>query len=92
MDKFPTPKELDAQSLVVLDGWIDIDSERWRDVDDDPGLTKKFLRLGFQAPAYLFTDTDGRIWGRGENGYYYPYHLEYGKKKYGLRMPKKAAN
>ena len=89
---FPSPKELDEQSPITLDGWVDIDSERWREIDDDPGLTKKWLRLGFQEPAYFFTDTDGRVWGRGENGYWYPYHIEYGKKKYGLRIAKKAAN
>lgn len=88
----PTPKELDAQSLVHLDGWVDLDSERWREIDPDPGLTKKWIKLGFQEPAYFLLDSDGRIWGRGENGYYYPYHLDYGKKKYGIRIAKKAAN
>lgn len=89
---FPSPKELDAQSLVQLDGWVDLDSERWREVDSDPGLTKKWLHMLMREPAYLFTDTNGRVWGRGENGVYYPYHLEYGKKKFGIRMPKKAAS
>ena len=89
---FPSPKELDEQSLIQLDGWVDIDSERWREIDDDPALTKKWLKLGLQEPAYFFIDTDGRVWGRGENGYWYPYHIDYGKKKYGLRIAKKAAN
>jgi hypothetical protein len=89
---FPSPMELDAQSSIQLDGWVDLDSERWREVDDDPGLTKKFIRLGFQEPAFFFTDSFGRIWGKGENGKYYPYHLSYGKKKYGIRIAKKAAN
>lgn len=89
---FPSPKELDAQSKIKLDGWVDLDSERWREVDDDPGLTKKFIRLGFKEPAFFFTDSDGRIWGKGEDGLYYPYHLEYGKKKYGIRINAKAAN
>jgi hypothetical protein len=89
---FPTPRELDAQSLIQLDGWVDVDSERWREIDDDPALTKKWLKLGLQEPAYFFLDTEGRVWGRGENGYWYPYHIDYGKKKYGLRIAKKAAN
>lgn len=89
---FPSPKELDAQCQVKLDGWVDLDSERWREVDDDPSLTKKWLKLLMKEPAYLFTDSNGRIWGKGENGIYYPYHLEYGKKKYGLRISTKAAN
>lgn len=89
---FPSPKELDAQSLIQLDGWVELDSEGWRDMDEDPSLTKKLLKIGFQEPAYLFLDLSGRVWGRGENGYWYPYHIEYGKKKYGIRISKKAAN
>lgn len=89
---FPSPTELDAQSPIQVDGWVDLDSERWREVDDDPGLTKKFIRIGFAEPAFFFTDSLGRIWGKGENGIYYPYHLDYGKKKYGIRIAKKAAN
>jgi hypothetical protein len=89
---FPSPKELDVQSKIQLDGWVDLDSERWRETDNDPSLTKKWLRMLMQEPAYLFTDADGRVWGKGEDGHYYPYHYEYGKKKYGIRLPKKAAN
>ena len=89
---FPSPKELDAQCQVQLDGWVDLDSERWRETDSDPALTKKWLVMLMKEPAYLFTDSDGRVWGKGENGIYYPYHYEYGKKKYGLRISKKAAN
>ncbi len=89
---FPSPKELDAQSPVYLDGWVDLDSERWRQTDDDAPLTKKWLAMLMKEPAYLFTDSDGRVWGKGENGIYYPYHYEYGKKKYGIRIPRKAAN
>ena len=89
---FPSPLELDAQSEVKLDGWLDLDSERWRDTDPDPGLTKKWLTMLMREPAYLFTDTFGRVWGKGENGKYYPYHYDYGKKKNGIRIAKKAAN
>ncbi len=88
---FPSPRELDAQSKIKIDRWIDIDSKEWRELDDDPGLTKKFLKLGFEE-SYLFTDTDGRVWGKGEDGRYYPYHFSSGKKKIGYRLPKKAAN
>jgi len=45
-----------------------------------------------KEPAYLFTDSMGRVWGKGENGKYYPYHYDYGKKLYGIRISKKAAN
>lgn len=89
---FPSPKELDAQALIKVDAWVDLDSERWREIDDDPALTRKWLKLLMKEPAYLFTDSDGRVWGKGENGIYYPYHTEYGKKLYGVRISKKAAN
>ena len=89
---FPSPKELDAQCSVTLDGWVDLGSERWREVDNDPQLTKHFMKVLFQEPAYLFTDSLGRVWGRGQNGTFYPFHIEYGKKKYGIRIAKKAAN
>lgn len=89
---FPSPKELDAQAVIKVDAWVDLDSERWREIDDDPSLTKKWLRLLMKEPAYLFTDSDGRVWGKGENGVYYPYHTEHGKKLYGVRISKKAAN
>jgi hypothetical protein len=88
----PTPSELDEQSEVHLDGWVYVDSERWREVDDDPTLTKRWLRLGFMEPAFLFTDAIGRVWGQGNGGKWYPYHLEYGKKKFGIRISTKAPN
>lgn len=89
----PTPKELDAQSKIQLDGWVDLDSEEWRQVDDLPALTKKAIKLLMTGdPQYLFTDLLGRVWGKGEDNCFYPFHVEYGSKKFGIRMPKKAAN
>jgi hypothetical protein len=89
---FPGPKELDAQSKIKIDRWIDVDSEESWELDDDPALTKKLIRLGFQKPEYFFTDSMGRIWGRGEDGHYYPYHFTSYGKNIGYRLPKKAAN
>jgi hypothetical protein len=81
------PSELDKQSPVSLDGWVDIDSERFKEVDDNPSFTKKIIRLGIVNP-----DSLGRLWGKNKDDVYYPLHLEYGKKKYGIRIAKKAAN
>lgn len=89
---FPGPKELDAQSKIKIDRWVDIDSEEWRDLDDDPGLTKRLIKIGFQKPEYFFTDSLGRIWGRGEDGFFYPFHFSSYGKNIGYRLPKKAAN
>ncbi len=67
---FPTPKELDAQSRVHIDRWIDVDSVECKEIDDGYDLTKKIIRLLFdKEPAYLFADQRGYLWGKGDNGY-----------------------
>lgn len=86
-------KELDAQNIIKIDEWVDIDSERWREVDDNPSFTKKIIRLGFEEPPFLFMDSLGRLWGKSkETERYFPFHLEYRKKLIGFRISKKASN
>jgi hypothetical protein len=87
-----TPKQLDKQSKVKIDRWIEVGSEEWRMMDDNTDFTNKCIRLGFQKPPFLFTDSMGRIWGKGSQEGYYPFHFEYGKQLIGYRMSKKAAN
>jgi hypothetical protein len=90
---FPSPKELDEQSKIRIDRWIDVESTECKELDDNYALTKKMIRmLHDKEPAYLFTDTHGRLWGRGEDNSFYPFHFEYGKKLIGYRLSKKAAN
>ncbi|HEY5268166.1 MAG TPA: hypothetical protein VII94_03450 [Candidatus Saccharimonadales bacterium] len=84
-------KQLDAQSVTFLDGWVDLDSTSWKEVDDNPSFTRRCIKIGMDS-NYLVTDNFGRLWGMGENKLYYPFHLEYGSKKFGIRLPKKAAN
>ncbi len=84
-----SPTELDKQSLLKIDKWLDIDSEECKDKDPDYALTKRFLRI---LKDDLFTDKLGRIWGRGEDSRFYPFHFNIGKKLYGFRVAKKAAN
>jgi len=91
MSDLPSPRELDTQSPVKIDRWVDIDTQEWRDLDEDPALTKKMMKIGFEANV-LFTDSMGRIWGKGEGGKYYPFHFDKGPKLYGFRLSKKAAN
>lgn len=95
-EMLPSPKELDAQSVIKIDEWLDVSSQRCKDIDDDYALTKRMLKVGFEEPAFLACDLDGRIFGRGENGRYYPFHFEYGhgdsKKLIGYRLSSKAAN
>jgi hypothetical protein len=92
MSQFPTPAELDSQSKVHIDKWLDVDSLECRELDDNHAFAKKCIRLGFQEPAYLFTDSLGRIFGKGENGYYYPFYFTSYGKNIGYRLSKTAAN
>ena len=88
----PDPKELDNQSPIHVDKWIDVDSSECRELDDNYSFTKKIVKLGFQEPAYLAVDKLGRIWGRGENNKFYPFHMNRGKNIIGYRISKRAAN
>jgi len=90
--KHPTPKELDRQSGVHIDKWIDIDSPECIELDDGyRDFTKQCIRFGFES-GHMFCDTDGRIWGGVKGGLYFPFHFEAGTKLYGYKFSKKAAN
>lgn len=85
-------KELDKQNPVQIERFIEMGSEEWRDMDDFQDFTKKIFRWGFED-GYLTCDDLGRVWlkPKGEEPYL-PLHFEYGKKLYGYRLSKKAAN
>lgn len=97
-----TPKELDDQNTIKIDEWVDIDSERWREVDDNPSFTKRIIRIGFEGgrilrgidePPFLIADSLGRLWIKNRRtGSYSPFHLEYGRKLLGFRISAKAVN
>ncbi len=40
-------KHLDQQSSVIIYKWIDMDSEEYKIVDDNPAFTKKCIKIGF---------------------------------------------
>ena len=85
-----TTKSLDQQSSVRIDKWIELDSEEWKNVDDNPSFTKKCIKIGFEE-KFIFTDSLGRLWCKGSNCYH-PFHLEYKNCYYGLKISAKAAN
>lgn len=92
MNRLPiSHEELVKQSPVKLDSWVDVDSEEFREKDDDPSLTKKWLKIGFED-KWFFTDARGCVWARGSEGRFLPYHFTYGKKLIGFRIAKTAAN
>jgi len=92
MNMLPSSKELDRQSFVKIDEWIELGSAKQMEVDDDPGLTKKWFHLLTKEPAHLFLDDLGRSWCRNDNGQYCPFHVEHDGKLYGIRMSAKALN
>ena len=87
-----SPKELDSQSKIRIDRWIELDSEECRSLDDNYAFTKQCLKLGLEEPAMLAFDSSGRIWGRGVDNVFYPFHMEYKGQLIGYRLSKKAAN
>lgn len=85
-------KELEAQSPVKIDRWVDVYSEECRMMDDTYDFTKKIMRLGFED-GWMFTDSEGRIWGKDKTGGpCFPFHFEYGNQLIGYRISKRAAN
>jgi hypothetical protein len=92
MNRLPlSPEELEKQSPIKIDEWVDIDSPKALELDPDHKLTKKWLKIGFED-KFLFTDSRGQIWGRGNDGRFFPYHFNVGKKLYGFRLSTLASN
>jgi len=90
---FPSPSELDKQSKIKIDRWIDLYSEECRMLDENYNFTMKIVKmLLLKEPAFLFSDLTGRLWGKGENEIFYPFHFEYGNKLIGYKISKRAAN
>ena len=87
-----SPAFLDSQALITVSRWLDVDSDECRELDDNQEFTRKILRLGFADPPFLFCDSLGRIWGRGNWNTLYPFHFESGKELIGYRMSKRADN
>jgi hypothetical protein len=86
------PEQLDTQSPVKIDEWLDIDTDKCKGVDDNRPLTKKWLNMLLEDNT-LQLDSLGRVWDRSEDtGKWYPYHLESQGKLYGIKVMKKAAN
>jgi hypothetical protein len=86
-----TAHQLDLQCPLVMSDWIDIYSERAKELDDDHQLTLKWLKIGVDA-GFMFVDNQGRIFGRSEGNKWYPYHFEAYGKKYGYKVSSLAAN
>ncbi len=87
-----SPKQLDEQASVHIDEWLDFDSERCKELDDNRPFTKKCMKVGFEA-GMMVTDSLGRIWCKdSKTGQLHPFHFEYGKKRIGFKIATKASN
>jgi len=86
-----TSMQLDSQSCIQLDGWVEVGSEQAKRLDQDHALAIEWLHMGSQD-GWFVVDTQGRIFGKSLDNNYFPYHFESGDKKYGYRMSTLAAN
>jgi hypothetical protein len=86
-----SPKALDAQSIVTIDEWVVLDSQKHKETDADYASSKNMLVL-CSKNGFLQADSLGRLWVLGMNQEMYPYHYEYGNKNFGLRIAAIAAN
>lgn len=87
-----SPKALDAQSIIIIDEWVVLDSPKHKETDEYYSFSKQLLQTGSEN-GFLQIDSLGRIWVRAEkDDQFYPYHFERGNKLYGLRIATQAAN
>lgn len=87
------PLELDNQSPIKINRWMNVESEAFKDMDDNEEFTKTILKMGFESPQFLWLDSKGRIWGKGnEKDKYYPLHLTYGGLNIGFMISRTASN
>lgn len=84
------PQELDDQNKILIEKWLDIDSEELRYKDQDRKFTRYCLKAGLKD-GFLIVDSLGRVWLKSTDKYF-PYHINVGKKNFGIRVAKKAAN
>lgn len=87
------PQELEAQSPIKIDRWVDVHSSDCKEIDGDlHAFTLKCIKIGFEDGA-MFVDNLGRIWCKWKSeGPCFPFHTEFGKQFIGYRLASKAAN
>jgi hypothetical protein len=86
-----SPKELDLQCKVSIDRWVDLNSEEAKRLDPKHKETLHWFKV-CQGPGGLMLDNLGRIFGKGAEGRYYPYHINVDGKLIGFRISAKALN
>lgn len=87
-----TPVELDAQSPIKVERWVDIDSREMQEMDDMPTLTRNWLQIGMKQDVFKL-DSQGRVWYQiNKNEPYQPFTFTYYGREIGIRMSVMATN
>jgi hypothetical protein len=86
-----TPIELDAQCDVPIEEWVVLGSEKHRQTDEYYRISQQLLSEAVEN-SFIKMDANGRVWVHGPNEEMIPYHFEYEKKLYGIRIPASAPN
>lgn len=75
-----TPAELDAQSPIKVNRWVDVHSDECKIIDDGThDFTLLCIKYGMEDGS-MFTDSLVRLWGKWGNGPCHPFHAEYGSQ------------
>lgn len=80
----PDPQQLDAQSPVHIDEWVQVGSPLFKKLIGDQFSFDYFTKVGFRDPPFLFLDELGRVWGKSEDKWF-PFHDRVHGKNYGYR-------
>lgn len=88
-----SPKDLDAQSVIQVDEWVDLGSQKHRDTDEWYVLSTSLLEKSSEN-GFLKIDSLGRLWVHGIDQEFLPYHYDSkaGNQFLGLRIATAAAN
>jgi hypothetical protein len=87
----PPAEELDAQSPVKVDEWLEIGSIKFHKIVGDIGTFNCFIRMGFHDPPFLFRDELARVWIKGSDKWT-PLNDVVGGKTYGYKYASAAKN
>lgn len=90
MNQMP-PSQLETQSQIKIDEWLEIDSDKWKRLDDTPAFTKKVISYGLED-GWMVINNQGQLYCKWNDKPSVPFHFTLGSKTYGYKMSKRAAN
>ena len=92
--RLPSPKELEAQSSIHVDEWVEVGSPRFHKLlaEEDQYSFYYILQVGLREPPFLLTDSLGRLWGKGNGDKWFPFHDIIRGKVIGYVLPSKVVH